>query len=506
MKQSLIGKVDDLDLLLHLLPKRLKDYLCALPNLEDLVEIVMDLGCVPEVRFSHNVSRLKELGETTLDDIKDITQRIGQFNDDNRAGIERTLHRISAIRNRSGDIIGLTCRIGRAVEGTVDVIQDIVESGQNCLFLGPPGIGKTTLLREVARILSTVSSKRVIVVDTSNEIAGDGDIPHPGIGFARRMQVPSPFQQDAIMIEAVENHMPEVIIVDEIGTEAETIAARTIAERGVQLVATAHGYELENLIKNPTLSNLIGGFQTVTLGDEEAKFRGTSKTVVERKGLPTFDVVIELRARDIFAIYNPVASFVDALLRQDPGEPEIRKRLPDHESLDMNTPQKKAPIDDIVTEEVQAKQHVYPFGISINRLNIAIKSLQAPLSIVNDIHSADFILTTKSKTGSKAKINQLAKNHSTPLHVITSQETNDLTKFLRALFKLSVNDSIIEQETLREARLACKRVLDESRFVELSPRSDRLRQCQHEIAHEFGLNSMSVGENPNRRLRIYPRV
>ena len=260
MKKNLVGKVDDLKLLFDLLPNHLTEHLKTYNNLNALIEIVMDLGFCPEVRFSHTVFRLEELGEITQEDINGVTERIGQFNTDNRAGIERTLHRISAIRNRTGNVIGLTCRIGRAVEGTVDIIQDIVESGQNCLFLGPPGIGKTTILREVARVLSTAAQKRVVVVDTSNEIAGDGDIPHPGIGYSRRMPVPSPDQQHSIMIEAVENHMPEVIIVDEIGTEEETKASRTIAERGVQLVATAHGYQLENLVKNPTLCDLIGGF------------------------------------------------------------------------------------------------------------------------------------------------------------------------------------------------------------------------------------------------------
>ena len=510
MSRKIIGKVDDLHLLLDLMPKRLKDYLLELDNLEELEEIIIDLGYCPEVRFSNTVHRLKELGETSIEDINGITERTGIFNTDNRAGIERTLHRISAIRNRSQDIIGLTCRIGRAVEGTVNIIQDIVESGQNCLFLGPPGIGKTTILREVARVLSTISGKRVIVVDTSNEIAGDGDIPHPGIGFARRMQVPSPDQQHAVMIEAVENHMPEVVIVDEIGTEEETKAARTIAERGVQLVATAHGYQLDNLIKNPTLSDLIGGFQSVILGDEEAKFRGTSKTVIERKGLPTFDVVIELRARELFAIYNPVASFVDSLLQSDPLDPEIRKRQDDG-NVEIQVPQ-SAPIKSVskpslVQPDSNADQkRVFPFGININRLKTAINSLQAPLEIVNEIREATFVLTTKTKIGPKSKVNQLVKTHQIPLHVITSQNNDDITKFLRAMFKLKISEDILEDESIHEAQQACKRVLSESRFVELAPRPGYLRRIQHQVAYEFDLNSMSVGEDPNRRLRIYPRV
>lgn len=504
MNTSIIGRVDDLNLLLDLMPNRLSKHLRTLPNLTSLEEIVLDLGYCPEVRFSHTVYRLKELGEFTIEDIRGVTERVGQFNTDNRAGIERTLHRISAIRNRSGNIIGLTCRIGRAVEGTVDIIQDIVESGQNCLFLGPPGIGKTTLLREVARILSSFSQKRVIVVDTSNEIAGDGDIPHPGIGFARRMQVPSPDKQHAIMIEAVENHMPEVIVVDEIGTEEETKASRTIAERGVQLVATAHGHCIENLIKNPTLSDLIGGFQSVILGDEEAKFRGTNKTVIERKGLPTFDVVIEIRARDVFAIFNPIVNFVDSFLQHDPLEPEIRHRKQDGEvsikpaSESSQRKNEKFNKDDIVK--------VFPFGININRLKVSVESLQVPLEIVTEIKYADILLTTKSKTGPKSKVSQLTKTHKTAVHIIASQNNDDITKFIRSLFKLRDSDDLIEEESIKEAQIACKKVLNESRFIELAPRPSYLRQLQHGVTHEFGLNSMSVGEDPNRRLRIYPRV
>lgn len=509
MTRKIVGKVDDLHLLLDLMPKRLRDYLLNLSNIEQLIEIVIDLGYYPEVRFSNTVHRLKDLGETTIEDIVGITDRTGVFNTDNRAGIERTLHRISAIRNRSQDIIGLTCRIGRAVEGTVDIIQDIVESGQNCLFLGPPGIGKTTILREVARVLSTVSGKRVIVVDTSNEIAGDGDIPHPGIGFARRMQVPSPDLQHAIMIEAVENHMPEVVIVDEIGTEEETKAARTIAERGVQLVATAHGYQLDNLIKNPTLSDLIGGFQNVILGDEEAKFRGTNKSVIERKGLPTFDVVIELRAREVFAIYNPVATYVDSLLKSDPLDPELRKRQDDG-NVKIEAPSEMIQSDSFdssVSPEIDANiKKVFPFGININRLKTILNSLNAPLEIVTEIREATFLLTTKSKTGPKSKVSQLAKTHQVPLHVIASQDNDDITKFIRTMFKLQVSDEILEDEAISEARQSCKRVLAESRFVELAPRPGYLRRLQHQIVYEFDLNSMSVGEDPNRRLRIYPRV
>lgn len=314
---------DNLSQLIQTLPESVRTNLANVERNEDLLEIVMDLGRVPEARFADSVV---ELGDEpiTKADLAYVVERVGSFGKDNRAGIERTLHRISAIRNRTGDIVGLTCRIGRAVYGTIDIIQDIVQSGKSILMLGRPGRGKTTKLREVARILSTEMKKRVVIVDTSNEIAGDGDIPHPAIGRARRMQVATPEEQHAVMIEAVENHMPEVIVIDEIGTEQEAFAARTIAERGVQLVGTAHGNTLENLMLNPTLTDLVGGIHAVTLSDDEAKRRGTQKTVLERKAPPTFDIVIEIIEVNQLAIHLDVAKTVDRLLRGAAARPEIR--------------------------------------------------------------------------------------------------------------------------------------------------------------------------------------
>ncbi len=309
---------DDLDELLGILPSRICELIYRETNYNELLEIVMDLGRLPEVRFLHKEFILGS-EEVHAADIDYVVSRVGQFSGDNRAGIERTLHRISAMRNRSGQRIGLTCRVGRAVFGTVKIIQDLVESGKGVLLLGCPGVGKTTMLREVARVLADDFKKRVIVIDTSNEIAGDGDIPHPAIGHARRMQVAAPAMQHAVMIEAVENHMPEVIVIDEIGTELEAQAARTIAERGVQLVGTAHGNTLENLIMNPTLSDLIGGIQTVTLGDEEAKRRHTQKSILERKAPPTFDVVVEILNYNKVVVHPNVVSAVDALLHQQPA-------------------------------------------------------------------------------------------------------------------------------------------------------------------------------------------
>src|SRR5881398_2970446 len=316
---------DDLEALLATLPPGIHDAVNRLENRSELLEIVMDLGRLPVGRFPEGEVILSTQ-PVAYTDLEYVVERIGEFGDDNRAGIERTLHRISALRNRKGKVVGLTCRIGRAVLGSIALIRDIVEQGQSILILGRPGVGKTTLLREIARVLADEANKRVVVVDTSNEIAGDGDIPHPGIGRARRMQVARTAEQHAVMIEAVENHMPQVIVIDEIGTELEAAAARTIAERGVQLVATAHGNSLENLLVNPTLSDLVGGIQSVTLSDEEARRRGTQKSVLERKAPPTFDVLIEIQDRDRVAIHMPLADVVDTALRGPMQTPKIRVR------------------------------------------------------------------------------------------------------------------------------------------------------------------------------------
>ncbi|MGH2407956.1 MAG: hypothetical protein ACRDF7_07770, partial [Candidatus Limnocylindrales bacterium] len=317
---------DDLGALLGALPPEILAAVEGLPPERDLIEVVMDLGRPPEARFGGGGEQVLLEREIDEADLQYVVDHIGSFGDDNRAGIERTLHRISAIRNRSGKVVGLTARIGRAVFGTIEIIEDFVESGKSILIMGRPGIGKTTMLREAARVLADDVDKRVVVVDTSNEIAGDGDIPHPGIGRARRMQVPTPSMQHHVMIEAVENHMPEVIVIDEIGTELEAAAARTIAERGVQLIGTAHGNNLDNLMLNPTLSDLIGGIQSVTLGDEEARRRRTQKSVLERKAPPTFDVIIEIQDRDRVMVHGDVAEVVDAMLRGDPVAPELRWR------------------------------------------------------------------------------------------------------------------------------------------------------------------------------------
>src|ERR671936_2508068 len=319
------GWDEEVELLAQALPPDLARALHDRIDPRELLEIVLDLGREPEARVPGREVLLAD-HPVSASDLDHVENNVGEFGDDNRAGIERTLHRVSAIRNRSGRIVGLTMRVGRAVTGTGEIIRDIVVGGQSILLLGRPGIGKTTMLRECARLLADELRKRVVIVDTSNEIGGDGDIPHPGIGRARRMQVKTPLLQHAVMIEAVENHMPEVIVIDEIGTELEAAAARTIAERGVQLIATAHGNTLDNLLVNPTLNDLLGGIQSVTLSDEEARRRGTQKSVLERKAPPTFDVLVEIQDRDRVAIHQPLADVVDVALRGALPRARVRVR------------------------------------------------------------------------------------------------------------------------------------------------------------------------------------
>ncbi len=510
---------DDIDALLDALPPHISDPLKSMDNRAELLEVVMDLGRRPEARFPETERILSE-HDVRQEDLEYVIDRIGLFGEDNRAGIERTLHRISAIRNRSGKVIGLTCRVGRAVFGTITVIRDIVESGKSMLLLGRPGVGKTTMLREVARVLAEDLRKRVVIVDTSNEIAGDGDIPHPAIGRARRMQVATPSMQHAVMIEAVENHMPEVIVIDEIGTELEAAAARTIAERGVQLVGTAHGNTLDNLMMNPTLSDLIGGIQSVTLGDEEARRRGTQKSILERKAPPTFDVVVEIQDRDRVAVHSDVAEVVDSILRGNPIPPEVRSKGADGQiniekgralrAVKAETGPARprtagppapsfAPVRK--TDGTSKAARIYPFGISRDRLENIVKSLRLPVVIVRDSSSADVVLTAKNYYKRKPQALRDAEAAGTPVYVVKSNTDAQIEGALINIFELENADPA--SYALQEAEEAVSQVLSGSKPVELSPQSAYIRRLQHQLAERHNLSSRSKGREPYRRVKIY---
>ncbi len=501
-------QTDELDALLRGLPPDLSSRVRALDGLDGLLEIVMDLGRPPEARFAGREESLSQR-EVTAEDIAYVISHIGQFGGDNRAGIERTLHRISALRNRAGKVVGLTLRVGRAVYGTVEIIRDIVESGKSILLLGRPGVGKTTMLREVARVLADDLGKRVVVVDTSNEIAGDGDIPHTGIGRARRMQVPTPSLQHAVMIEAVENHMPEVVVIDEIGTEQEAAAARTIAERGVQLVATAHGNTLENLMLNPTLTDLVGGIQTVTLSDEEARRRGTQKSVLERKAPPTFQVLVEIQAYQRVAIYSDVAQTVDAILLGMPVSPEIRERGPGGEIERTTQEPSRAPAEAVERRttprggfaEGRETVKVYPFGVSWTRVEDAARGLGMPIAIVREPDEADVVITLKNYYRRKTPRLRNAESSGIPIYIARSNSSSQIASALASVAELRRGP---EDRALEEAREAIDAVvngkLDE---VELAPQNAYVRRLQHELAERASLSSRSTGHEPLRRVQIY---
>jgi stage III sporulation protein SpoIIIAA len=514
---------DDLDLLLDALAPHIGDPIRNRPDMHDLLEVVMDLGRLPQARFPGREIVLSDR-EVTESDIDYVVARIGEFGEDNRAGIERTLHRISCIRNRGGRIVGLTCRVGRAIFGTIATIDDIIRSEQSMLLLGRPGVGKTTMLREVARVLADDLNKRVIIVDTSNEIAGDGDIPHPAIGTARRMQVRSPQMQHAVMIEAVENHMPEVIVIDEIGTELEAQAARTIAERGVQLVGTAHGNTLENLMANPTLSDLVGGIQSVTLGDEEARRRGTQKSILERKAPPTFPVVVELKSWDRVHIHRDVAETVDAVLRGYSLAPEIRELTPSGEIRRLSEAESHAatatvepsplpPARRSFSQEVapaplparqpRTGQKVYPFGISRKRLAQAIRDTASGALISERLDDADVVITDRSYYRRKPLALREAESRGVPIYVLRS---NTLLQMQQALISLQGStgraDPVVD--AIAEAEDAIHAVMTQDRPVELTPQGAYIRRLQHELAQRFNLNSTSRGKEPQRRVRILP--
>jgi stage III sporulation protein SpoIIIAA len=502
IKEKRIEVTDDLDLLLAVMPPRIREQVEHLEDLPSLLEVVLDLGRQCEARFPARAITLCP-EPISRDDLDYMIGHIGMFTKDNRAGIERTLHRISALRNRFGEVVGLTCRVGRAVYGTVEIVRDVVESNKSILLLGRPGVGKTTLLREAARVLADDLNKRVIIVDTSNEIAGDGDIAHPGIGRARRMQVPSPDQQHAVMIEAVENHMPEVVVIDEIGTAAEALAARTIAERGVQLIATAHGTSLENLIANPTLADLVGGIQAVTLGDEEARRRRTQKTVLERKAPPTFDILIEIHDQDRFAVHHDVTAVVDAVLRSQPARPETRVRRADG-GIDFEAAPAPPSAPPAATREREDRPvRIFPYAVSRERLDRAIRDLGVEATIVHHPRQADIVLTLRSLAKKRPKKLRELMVDEARIHTVGGNTQGKLSDFLRDLFDLPSGNREHE-EALREAEAAISKVIADRRPVTLAPQQAHVRRLQHQLADAYGLYSESTGSGRARRVSVHP--
>ena len=530
---------DDLDRLLALLPDPVRDALQTEERRDQLLEVVLDLGRVPEARYP---GRALALGDVPLsrDDLQAMVGRLGRFGADNRAGIERTLHRISAIRNRQGDVVGLTCRVGRAVFGTVAMVRDLLDGGQSLLLMGRPGVGKTTALREIARVLADDLQRRVVVIDTSNEIAGDGDIPHPAIGRARRMQVARPEQQHQVMIEAVENHMPEVIVIDEIGTELEAQAARTIAERGVMLVATAHGNALANLIKNPTLSDLVGGIQSVTLGDDEARRRRSQKTVLERAAEPTFPVAVEMHSRHRWAVHTDVATTVDQLLRGLPPRAQERELAADGAVHLVDRPEPQRPIPhrrpalaavpmpspvEPTPEESQQPElpaagdalQVLCCGITPRLVEESTRRHCWPVRVVDDLSDADVVLSIRQGLGHQPSLRRQARDLRVPILVIKADTLPQVERALERLLSRrdgqepedpptgGSNAQDDELAGLEECRLAVEQVvMPQGRPVELLPRSERVRQMQADLVQRYRLRSDVFGQADHCRLRVFP--
>jgi stage III sporulation protein SpoIIIAA len=513
---------DDLDVLLSVLPPAVQHALHAANRADTLLEVVMDLGRLPEARYADGELTLSDT-EVSQADLDFVVERIGQFTSDNRAGIERTLHRISCIRNRQGRIVGLTLRVGRAVYGVIDILQDTIESGKSILLLGRPGVGKTTLLREAARVLG--DTKRAIIVDTSNEIGGDGDIPHPAIGRARRMQVARPAEQHEVMIEAVENHMPEVIIIDEIGRELEAAAARTIAERGVQLIGTAHGITLENLLLNPTLSDLVGGIDSVTLSDEEARRRGTQKSVLERQAPPTFDVLVEIQDRQRMAVHHDVAKAVDDFLRGRELRPEIRYRGEDGKIHKEQAPPRPAAMRDRTGRAPRAEEdadelsddldvrgetqrgltmrRIYSYGVGLNKLRTTSQRMGVPVQFVDELRRADVVVTLKSYYRKRPAVIAEAEERSLPVYVLRSNTQIQMEGFLADLFGVTPESHDSLDLAMREAQEAIRRVLSGAPSIDLSPQPSAVRRQQHMAIRSANLVSHSYGRDPQRHVRIY---
>lgn len=519
---------NDLERLLEVLPDKIRSQV-SYSQMEDVIEIVLDIGRRPEIRHSDGTIDKLDTGEITHDDIDAVTSKLPEFTTDNRSGIPGTLHRISAIRNRQGKIVGLTCRVGRVVTGTIACIKDFCTMGKSILFLGRPGVGKTTKLREISRLVADELHKRVVVVDTSNEIAGDGDVPHPAIGSARRMQVRQPEFQKDIMIEAVENHTPEVIVVDEIGTEAEAQAARTIAERGVMLIATAHGNSLESLIKNPTLSDLVGGIQSVTLGDDEAKRRASQKTVLEREKQPTFDIVIEIIDRNTLAVYKNTAEAVDYILRGWPIRPEIRKVDQD---ADIANKENNISISEHISnieqkilensedslkysfsrkdyvESVKPIKKIYLYAVSRSIVEKAIERLDLNAELTRNIDDADLVIAHKNFAKGGARILSTANEYRLQVFYVKTNSMAQIQKVLKdALCVDDLKESIHgyyddAERALDEAKAAINKILAGAKKIELNPQNQQIRKLQHELVEQHNLESRSVGEGKDRHLRI----
>jgi stage III sporulation protein SpoIIIAA len=520
---------NDLEKLTEILPDRIRQHI-SYENMQDVIEIVLDIGRQPEIRHSNGKIEYIDVSNVDYDDISYITSRVQEFTSDNRSGIPGTLHRISAIRNRQGKIVGLTCRIGRVVTGTISCIRDICLQNKSILFLGRPGVGKTTKLREIARLMADDLAKRVVIVDTSNEIAGDGDTPHPAVGHARRMQVRQPEYQKDVMIEAVENHTPEVIVVDEIGTEAEAQAARTIAERGVMLIATAHG---NSLIKNPTLSDLVGGIQSVTLGDDEAKRRSSQKTVLEREKQPTFDIVIEILDRNTLAVYKDTAEAVDYILRGWPIRPEIRKV---DKVYNFSTPASVEPVPARVpnvidkinaldnkiehpeslkfsfsrqkyVDEVKKFKKIYLYAVSRSIAEKVIERLDLNAEITRNLDDADIVIAHKNFVKGGAKVLSTAEENRLQIFYVKTNSMAQIQKVIKeALDIVELNEKQtfydITEKALDEAKAAIEKVLAGAKDIELTPQNQQIRKLQHELVEQHNLASTSIGEGENRHLRI----
>nr|YP_010443851.1 Ycf45 [Vacuolaria virescens]UTE94738.1 Ycf45 [Vacuolaria virescens] len=444
---------EDLNQLIEILPNFLKLSLKNNSNRFNLIEIVMDLGRRPEGRFLNGSEYLSQR-IISSQDLDFCTKKLKNFSNDNRSGIEKTLHRVSCIRNRKGNIIGLSCRVGRALFGTISIVRDLLESSESILILGKPGVGKTTTIREVARVLSDELEKRVVIVDTSNEIGGNSDIPHSGIGKARRMQVSKSELQHNVMVEAVENHTPEVIIVDEIGSELEVLAARTIAERGVQLIGTVHGNCLENLIKNPILTDIVGGITNVTLSDEEAKRRKTQKNILERKASPAFQIAIEINQKTKWFIHENISQSVDFLLQKQ--NPFLQSRILEgnnkvfiyYELFQANNTKKSSlqiseknnilEVDNefiTYSKKIQKKIHIYPYLVSINKVQQVSKSFCFNAFFTKNIYKATAILALKSYVIENKKLLEIAKIRRIPIYTIKKNTETEIAKIIHQIMK-----------------------------------------------------------------------